>query len=214
MGLVAHYNMEQSSGALEDKANNNDSTSVAVTSRTATGILGGNAYDFDGTDDFVDLPFGTSFPNTGTISAWVYPHSTFSSSEGSIVDSHDSAGPDTLGVICSILNGEWRIYYGGVQATSSVGLSANEWSFYTATCDSNGDVTLYHNATEIASASGTPDASSTENFRVGRRPNDTIEFDGRIDEVRIYDHALTPQEVQYLYSVSQRGDYVSSTKST
>lgn len=50
-------------------------------------------------------------------------------------------------------------------------------------------------------------------FYIGRyyweHTDDHWGFEGKIQEVRVYNHALTSQEVQYLYSVSERGLYTS-----
>jgi hypothetical protein len=75
MTLKAYYSFEQTSGDLFDlSGNGNDSTSVTVTSRTANGILGGNSYEFDGSDDYVGIPDSSSM-DTGSVSVcvWIYP---------------------------------------------------------------------------------------------------------------------------------------------
>ena len=78
----------------------------------------------------------------------------------------------------------------------------NKWCQVVLTISSNGAGTFYFNGTNLAS-SGTAVAGVTEDFRIGASGGSGCSYEyvwnGLIDDVRIYNRALSNSEVQELY---------------
>lgn len=204
MTLVAHYNFEQSSGALEDvTGNGNDSTSEAVTSRTVTGVLGGNAWDFDGSDDGVTL---ASFPQFSayTISFWAYFDNINDGDQDYTVSIRDNQD-----IQIRERNGAMDFYQDGTNVSSPVSITQGVWQHWSCVWDGS-NTSLYRNGVVQSEGSVSTISVSNQSDELGRSTGAGGRYlDGRLDEVRIYDHALTPAEVRYLYDVTQHGQYTS-----
>ena len=84
--------------------------------------------------------------------------------------------------------------------TSITILSEDVWYHLAMTCDNSG-FRLYVNGiledTDIGG--GIEDTENTGNYNIGRMPYATKHFYGKIDEVRIYNHALSADEVRSHY---------------
>jgi hypothetical protein len=75
------------------------------------------------------------------------------------------------------------------------------WYHVAATYDHNATV-LYFNGSPLATNVVGPVtiATSTSSFRISKDDNGNVPFPGRIDDVRIYNRALTAAEIAYLYA--------------
>ena len=160
-------------------------------------------------NDFVNLgnPTALQFTGSMTVSAWVYATS-FPSDDAAVVSKRTSGesgyqldittdtGPRTIGFKLTNSSGGAMFRYG---ATT---LQLNTWyhvaGVYNAT---NQTLDVYLNgALDNGQLVGTVTSSqqnSTANVDIGRRAGATgFEFAGRIDDVRIADHALTQAQIQ------------------
>ncbi len=179
------------------------------------------AATFNGTTDYVDVGnFDVS--GTGlTLSAWFnannlgvdVDHRIISkcASSGQQIDDHswmlsteDIAGENYL---------RFRLEAGGTTSTllaSTVDLSTNHWYFATATYDAaTGSMKIFLDGVEIASRShavgGAVDTDPTRPVWIGANPNGAAYFDGQIDEVAIYDKALTATQIQAMFDTASGG---------
>jgi hypothetical protein len=86
------------------------------------------------------------------------------------------------------------------EAVLSAPLPTNVWLHYVATYDHNA-VKLYLNGvplkTNVIGAATV--AHSTSSFRIGMDDNGNCPFPGSIDDVRVYNRALSQSEIAYLY---------------
>lgn len=84
-----------------------------------------------------------------------------------------------------------------IASTGSVPL--NQWSHAVARYDGS-TMKLYLNGVEVGSTAKTGSLSTNANIgvNIGRNPDGYGEWDGRIDDTRIYNKALTPAEIQQL----------------
>jgi hypothetical protein len=212
MTLKAYYNFEQTSGDLLDlSGNGNNSTTVSVTSRNANGILGGNAYQFDGSNDYVQVAGITQGFSAITGVAWIKFNSGsganmiierggwnsgefgFEVNDGGVaIQMYEVSNPNNYG---SVADGTWHM----VAATYS---------------NATGNMIAYDNGQEIGRDTGLSGtiSSDSDDCYIGSRTGSNYFVDGLIAELRLYDRALTPQEIQYLYSVGKRGQLVSGKK--
>jgi len=199
-GLVAHYPF---TGNANDASQfySNDGT---VTGATLTEDIFGNvnsAYLFDGSGDYIDCATDASLNIAGAISiaAWIKTVS--------------SASNDT---IISKRKEEKEGYQFNISPSRQLGLVLNQalkaitpfsqyddkWTFVVGTSDGT-NVKLFINGYEKKSnPSGIPLITSRANMYIGRFSSFS-DFNGAMDEVRIYNRALTQTEITKLYNDSR-----------
>jgi PKD repeat protein len=198
-GLVAAYNFNEGAGTTaRDASSNGNHGTIAGATWTNQGKFG-SALVFDGIDDWVTISDANSLDlTTGlTLSAWVYPTATPTGwrtliqkeqSGGAIYYLH--ANSDTNRPATGVYIGAERILRGGAR------LSANAWTHVAATYD-GARQRLYLNGIEVASRAQTGQIQvSTGALRIGGNSIWGEFFQGRIDEVRLYNRALSASEIQ------------------
>ncbi len=176
----------------------------------ATGEVG-EAFSFDANGD-VDVPDAASLnPPTGqiTVDAWVNPASQ--SAGGSIVNKRpvSNATGYTLEQQYTA-DGDvlWNLVVGGVEVNvvSDTVLPLDTWTLVAGTYDGK-TATLYFNGTEVGSTShaGSIDPSPGADLQIGRNLVNGIEFAGLIDEVEVFDRALSQAEIMAIVSAGSAG---------
>ncbi len=190
-GLVLHMNDQMKSSSIWSDMSgydNHGSVFGAATPPAATpGALG---YVFDGVDDYVDALNNESLNfTTFTISIWVKPVSLI----GSIGVIGNNA------YILKTTGDEIRLTTPSISDLTSSGalLSVNEWNHIIVTFIVNGTTYFYSNGKLISSTASGLINFPTDNLRLGT-VSDT-DFNGSIDEVRIYNRALSATEIKRLY---------------
>lgn len=203
MPLVAHWPLHEDSGstAYDFSGNENHGTTSGGVTQGATGVLGNTAYDFDGTDDYVDTGIST-LSSPLTVSFWAYLNDN---TDFNTWGNFNSTGSDFY---IFIVDGQYAVRADGTGASNSSytdttigGNPTTGWVHFTAVL--NNGTEIYTDGTLIASASGS-NATFDSGITYGIGYNGSSYFNGRIAEVRVYDHALTESEVQYLYSNTKR----------
>jgi chitodextrinase len=169
----------------------------------------GNAVALDGVNDFVNLgnPSTLQFTGSMTVSAWVYV-SAFPSDDAAVVSKRTSGesgyqldvtadtGPRTIGFKLSNSSGGQMFRYGATP------LQLNTWYHIAGVYNAaNQTLDVYLNGTldngQLLGTVTSSQQNSTANVTIGRRAGNTgYEFPGRIDDVRIADHALTQAQIQ------------------
>jgi hypothetical protein len=171
----------------------------AVSNTTWTTGKFGKALSFDGTNSWVTVNNATSLnlTNRMTLEAWVYPTTLsgwrtvilresvanyyLDSSNGSFTGSGPSAGVNI---------GAYQDVY------SSSALPLNTWSHLAATWD-GATLRVYVNGAQVASkAISQTIATTTSPLHIGGNSTWGEYFAGKIDEVRVYNRALSPVEIQ------------------
>lgn len=194
--------------AMDFSGNGNHGTlmnSVALASGFRNDANG--AFEFSGSDEWIDVN-SKPVPASGdfSISGWFYLESD--SSRGGVFQRKGSSPYNGVG----LGKGASNVINFGLFDTSGNLLSAqtsqslNTWVHYIGVYDvSEKTVNLYENGVLVDSVdnpsfTGNLDISSQLNLRIGRRDNSTTDnWDGRIDEVRIYNRALSASEARGLY---------------
>ncbi|MEW5994636.1 MAG: LamG domain-containing protein [Candidatus Zixiibacteriota bacterium] len=201
-GNVLLMHMNEASGTIVDTSGQaNNGTGYNGVTYGATGKFN-TALSFDSIDDYVEIPDDLSLRLTtgGTIEAWIYPLSHGENGYGRIVDKSinsvgggsgyefDVEGTNNLG-----LNVDGQAL--DLHTTTGV-LTLNAWNHVAATFDGT-YWKLYSNGVEVGSKNSTvlpPNTAAT--VRIGNRADNTDRtFDGAIDEVAIYNSALSPTEI-------------------
>lgn len=167
----------------------------------AAGMVG-KAFDFAsakvtvGDQDLLDLT------NEYTVAAWIFADSWGGGGFGRVVDKAAvGLGTGWGFYISSATSSAIFIHYGGASAISaSSSIGTNAW-YHIAATRSGTSTRVYVNG----AASGSPATTSaavatTASMLIGDRVDGGRAFDGRVDEVRIYNRALTAAEVATLYN--------------
>ncbi len=195
-GLVAYYPF---SGNATDESGNghNGVVSGATLTEDKKGISG-SAYLFDGSDDQIEVTSLSSFiPSHFTVSAWAKTDNT---SESYIV-SKGSEIPFSMGTKGT---GYYRVRGGdygdgGHEAVGTTPVDA-KWHHIVGIYDGSA-LMLYCDGVLEGSLSVTLTmANEILPMGIGYRAKDQSGFfEGSIDEVRVYDRALSSDEIQELY---------------
>lgn len=197
-GLVAAYGFEESNGDIATDASGNGNDGIIKEAVRVSNGRYGNALHFDGQNDWVTIPHSDSLNlSTGlTLEAWVYPQSLTTGGKTVILKEADGDAVYNLYAnenadlpISSFFDGQYHVISGPNQ------LPANEWTHLVATYDGQYQ-RLYVNGVEVAKQgqSGLIN-SSTGNLRIGGNVLWGEYFNGYIDEVRIYNRALSESEI-------------------
>ena len=175
-------------------------------------VAGGNALEFDGVDRYVDMGNQASLDFSDvddfTIAAWIFVdtgtddrniagkklsqitadpgYTLFFNDPSNVIDFNLSDGVDRYIVRSSAVSFDQWIHVAAV------------WNY-----DSEAGTTIYINGVEdkastIGTFANVGSLSNAVAFRVGTQGNDNADFDGKIDDVRIYDRVLSAAEVAAL----------------
>lgn len=215
-GPVGYWKFDEGSGGTANDSSGNFNSGILTGGPTgpptwSSGRVN-SALSFDGVDDYVQVGNRSSLivSTALTMSAWIMP--TVNDAAGSHVILNKE-GEYELG----INNGEisWTIAnnspgWAGNWRTSHYAAPANVWTHVAVTYDSTmagNNVKVYVNGLLQTSAAETGvigDGYTPENdFRIGSRQCGICNeyFSGGIDEVRVYNRALSASEIQSLQSV-------------
>lgn len=213
---VAHYPF---AGNAEDVSGNaNHGSVVGATLVPDRFDAASAAYGFDGVDDYISVPNSASLNPLSelTLSAWLYfasypPVQASFVPEGwwSIVNKHGSyilQVSGTYGFILTVVRGADD--FPGLQQNSALAahVLVQTWTHVAVTYDAATQQGVLYIDGEAKSWTGRPDfgtptglQSSNDELLIGAEVEPIEQFfNGRIDDVRIYDEALTASEIQAL----------------
>ena len=168
--------------------------------KSTTGKLGG-AIEFDGDDDYVKLPDAAN-PGISaySVSAWIYwkgDNTDTSRTYQCIVICKKGSG-----LIFSVIeegdgSNPKKIQFNSDIATYSLSdIEYNTWTHVAATYNDGGTNNIYiDGALDKSEECGTATASDQNNYIGTNQVNDHGWFNGIIDEVAIYNRALSPTEI-------------------
>ena len=168
------------------------------------------ALDFDGVDDNVNA--GTGFKlvdlTSKTISAWI--NKAGSSQKGIVDKEFDNAGGNYGGWgFWTQTNNKlwwWNHANKDIKDNGPNSISLNQWNHVSIAWDSaQNSASFFINGIKnstISDSTIVEKPSGNAQLLIGSMRNNlaTFQFDGQIDDVRIYNRALTPQEILLLYT--------------
>jgi hypothetical protein len=174
---------------------------------------GGYALDFDGTNDYVTMGDVLDQSSDFTIMAWVYAEdATYSAIASkrerpsnyygwSLVIENDDGGGGDDGVEFDV---QENTAGGGVAARTARVLTT--WKHYVGVFDANSSVKLYQDGSLAQSNTSSVPSSLTGNsahFLIGSlQSGGTWPFNGKIDEISVWNAALSQSQIQgYMHKV-------------
>jgi len=209
--LVSWWKMDEPSwsGAAGEVIDSNGSNHGRAYGGATTKVgIDNRAGSFDGSNDYVNVPYNSTLvPSTITLSAWVKAN-TFGNWNGVVSNKSDASHGINLqmGTIQKIaaLVGDGSAYdYVKTSWTPQTGI----WYHIVITHDSDTNLNiLYVNGKEEARLTRGISYTANQVTEIGRfyTGNNSLFFDGLIDDVKIYNHALTAVEVAQEYALGSK----------
>jgi hypothetical protein len=216
-GLVGYWRLDETSGtsAADSSGNGNTGTmNGGLSGANAVGAQFLSGLDFDGTDDDINAGSAAMLDDLGALSAcaWVYP---------------DSLASDYYTVIDKSVNGGtgWNLYTIGATSVGGMGfgflsrtndyseryvsMSTGTWHHICVTWDGVDDVTgsikLYYNGSlqtpDNPGVAGSTPSDAANNLKIGEAGDGSYPYNGRLDEVRLYNRVLSAEEIASLYNL-------------
>ena len=179
----------------------------------APGLVG-QAFSFDGVNDYVSSPPN---PVTGDFTIEFWEKSSSNALYKVALGFAASASPGTNNLIFDFNDPDWPggtglwVYWNGGGeyriTTGSIGSFTNGLWHHIALTRSGVNMTLYVNGASAGSTVYAPaiDLSNFDINHIGAGPSPANFWEGSVDEVSIYDHALTPQEIADVYTAGSAG---------
>lgn len=169
----------------------------------------GNALQFDGTNDYVDIPDGfDNFQAGVTINVWAYP--TAAKNYARFVDFGNGQANDNIifgrvGTGTNLFAEVWNGSSNGGRVTTATGaISLNTWQMFTVTVDASGNVKIYKNAQLIQTGTTAVPQNVVRTRNYIGRSNWSADayYQGSMDDVRIYSYPLDQTAITNLYNGS------------
>ncbi len=214
-GLAAYFRFDETSGTAAADSSGNGNNGTHVNTPTISGTVPPVAFanprslGFDPTSsehvlvpDSNSLDFGSG---NFTIAAWILPNDVATAKQ--VIVDKTNGGSDGYRFITSDSDGD-RIklirgfgFSGGVQSSNNV-LSNGTWH-HVAAVILGGNVTLYVNGQNVGSGAlnGATTATTATSLFIGQKGNagsSVNNFNGNLDEVRIYNRPLLASEISSL----------------
>lgn len=208
---VAYYPFN--GDATDGSGNGNDAT---VNEATLTTDRFGNpdaAYLFDGVDDYISVAFGLPTDDI-SISLWVRAAS-FATDMGVIDLSSSSIGTDSW-IMYNDVSGNWEAHFdtrdsGGAEYNLEGASPSNDWVHLVMVREGTSLTFTINNSSRFDMTIDALSTAHNELF-IGNRSLDGGDyFDGTIDDVQLFDRALTSAEIGEIYN---EGAFITTWQTT
>ncbi|GJL86179.1 MAG: hypothetical protein DHS20C02_19540 [Micavibrio sp.] len=210
--LVSHWKLDETSGTTAvDSDGNNDGSYVNTPTQKTTGVFK-NALEFDGTNERVNigdpgdgsLDFGS---NSFSYGVWVNPSGSAGSYDMPWHKGGAAAGQ--RGYDIELGSGGWRANISDGTTAEAATFSAspilNQWSHVFVVVDRGTRDTMYtyFNGAQVGShgfPGGFGSLSNSTSANIGATGSGSYPFLEQIDDMRIYNRALSDAEVEDIYN--------------
>ncbi len=213
--LIACWKLDETEGssAADSSGNNLEGMLVGDPQWLPSGGKFGGALKLDGVDDYVETSYATDLP-AWSVAVWV--------SSPAVPSKEVPSGPVHRNKNYHInwnhsfddFRGTAGVQVGGTWYAASFGdLQANTWYHLAATYDGE-DFKSYKNGvliTDNSTPSGDPDSENTT-LKLGRHSQYGDHFGGTIDDVHIYNFALSQADIAKIFAgkdLGKSGNWVS-----
>jgi len=211
-GLVGHWKFNEKSGITANDSSRYRNTGT-LTGASHLPIWSDKGIKFDGVDDYVDAGNNASFTNLNqiTISAWINPKSLHNGSNSKMFIGKFQADSDFyIGstYLADTININFNTNNGNFNYNSNTPLLMNTW--YLISVVYNGStISIYRNGIiDITPQPMTGIVNALYKLYIGKITDGNLyNWDGSIDEVRIYNRALSASEIKQYYD-STKHNYI------
>jgi hypothetical protein len=194
--------------ANDESGNGNNGTVNGATLTTDRFGNAGKAYSFDGTSNYIDGQFLTPILTTGnglTFATWVNFPIINSLPQINLTNNNGSG----YGIWSNIVNGN-RVFSGlcgnafvgpSMQINDVNSPSINTWYSVVLTCDLSTSISkLYVNGFIVDQSNAQLVQASLDLFTFGKWPGNNVFLTGNLDDIGIWNRALTQQEITDLHN--------------
>jgi len=209
-GLVGYWKFDEGSGTTASDSSGYGNTGTLSTGASTpgwtTGKVGG-ALSFDGVDDYVEVPDSPSirnWPDGITVEIWAKSNTENWNSYGMLVSKRDSfilyPVTDTKALYWYIIGTAWW------SVAYVIPEDIRNWHHYVGTYSADRYLRLYMDGELVASPMGPYGAIADDEgiMAIGRDDGFTDRnFNGLIDEVRMYNRALSSAEISAIYNATK-----------
>ena len=202
-GLIGWWKFDETGGTIAEDSSDNDNngTLVGGPQWQPSGGKVGSALKFDGVDDYVDTGYAANL-STWTVAVWVKSPTAPSSENQSGPVHREKNYQINWNHMMDNFRGAAGVQIEGTWYPASFGnLQADTWYHLAATYDGY-NLKAYRDGvliTNNSDPSGLPDAEG-ETLKFGRHVLTEDYFSGTVDDVRIYNYALSDGEITALYN--------------
>jgi hypothetical protein len=202
--LVAHWTFDEGSGDIAQDSTTNANNGTIYNGSWASGMLNG-ALQFNGSSTYAVVPHSPSLDIDGniTISAWIKMASIPTNYVG--VAAKGRGDPSyNLELTFNGASIALVLQEGSYHQAQSNPLSTNTWYFITGTYDMS-QIKLYVNGNlqGVTNYSGTYESNSEPLYIGHQQYGSDRYYNGLLDDLRIYNNALTGNEIKQLYNVPE-----------
>lgn len=192
---------------LNGNLNNQGLSNVTVTNYGATiesaGKIG-QCYNFDGTDDRITVS-GLNLNNTWSYGCWIYSATSTRGWEGILILNNNGGDSDMQLGFYTYPTGNRIQNTANGQFNSGINWTYGQWHHFFGTFDGN-NLKTYIDGVCVDTKTISSELLPRTNFTIGARSKHAngggvsadCFFQGKINDVRIYDHCLSPKEVKEL----------------
>ena len=206
-GLVGWWSFDEGSGTIAYDRSGNNNNGTLINGPTWTQGKVGGALSFDGVDDYVDI--GNKL-NQGvsnfSISVWINAYNPINNS---LIIGKGTWNYKSWGLWMSQQKARMELKVenppGTIQAVDSQTIFANQWYHVVATIDRNSDLSIFTNGklTQKVSLSNIAGYSFDNLLTLSMGYGAPGPFQGYLDDVRIYNRALSPAEIKAIYDATK-----------
>ena len=202
-GLVAYFPLDGNGTDLISGANGTIYGATPAENRWGDSS---KAYSFDGTDDYIEVPFQSTYSTDAfSFSLWVKPTATSSQHTSPLTFRASTRGH----ILYKTPQNNWGAWVGtgGSWAENVLGqIEVGNWQFIASTYAS-GSYKGYLDGDLVATISPSFSKNTSSPLRIGAGKTEgspDFFFAGVVDEVRLYNRALSAAEVQQLQVVDHK----------
>lgn len=194
LGMISYWKFDENTGRMAfDSVDHNIGTIYGAT--WVSGIVN-SALSFDGINDYVKIPDSDNLDITGdlTIEAWV---NTSQTGLGWIFSNCLEVSPHD-GFTLELYNGKARFYSQNSDLFSASVINTGTWKHIAVTLSGTTATIYVDGVLDSSGTVNTPNVNTVDQT-IGASYALSYFFQGLIDEVAIYNRALTASEIQQHY---------------
>jgi len=203
---IAHYNFNGNANDISQNSNHG-----AVSGATLTTGVEGQAYSFDGSNDYITIPEDNDLDFDAseefTITAWINMPDT--GNDHAIYVKRQGKDQGYYLVARWTQANKGKVQFGvedsnnanSYRRTTSNSLTPDAWAHIAAVHNTDNDMKIYINGVEanyqVSSSAASTSYDTIKPAYIGMdKENNRHPFEGMIDDLRVYDYALSSSEIQ------------------
>ena len=208
-GLVSYWKFDETSGTTASDSHGENDGSLSNTRIFGTDGKINKGGDFTQGNDYINVSYSDLNRDLFSISTWIKLTATNPSSH-EVIMGFGTTDPNRMGLFAKRNAAGnylsfWSDNTGWIE--SEVSLTRNEWYHVVFVVDSGNEVKFFVNGDLVSTDSiGNIPSSIPNNIFIGTAPYDTNQhLRGLLDEVAVYNRALSSDEVSTLYDIQKDG---------